>query len=456
MKRECCKRIEYRRYLNRTSGLLRVSEEAYQKSSGTDADVAGMYVLWPVLFAFLCHVLERARATGCFRLYFLARDGWLMKKMAEKICGIEKIQMECRYLYASRYAWRIPEHHLIGQKCLERICRGGMEVSFARLMERAGLTEEEGHRIAALIHLPQSYISPLSWKEIQELRQPLSECREFMELVSRRSREQYEAAVSYLEQEALLEPVPFAVVDSGWIGTMQESLQNLLDSMGWKGKVQGFYFGLYNLPEGAEEKNYDAFYFAPPSGARKKAHFSNCLFECIFSAPHGMTQGYTCRQNMEPVLEKPEQINVNKTKVQERLLEIWLDVLEKNWHPNLWKEARTLDIRPLLESFMSRPSREEVRWYGGYLFSDELTGEGRQPLALPLTKMELLKQQLPFRLWFMLGPGRHGIKESGWLEGSIRLYGGSLHTLYRAGAVFYKYLLYLRMQHRFRAGRKAA
>ena len=176
-----------------------------------------------------------------------ARDGWLMYQMARYLCERKALSIECRYLYASRYAWRIPEQHLIGEKAMERICRSGLDVTFAAMMRRAGLTKEEGSRIAALIRPGRKETDILSWKEIQNLRGPLSSCREFIELADFHFRECYGDTLSYLEQEGLLDAVPYGVVDSGWIGTMQESLQHLLEGAGCGGEVEGYYFGLYNL-----------------------------------------------------------------------------------------------------------------------------------------------------------------------------------------------------------------
>ena len=225
-----CKLNYYRRLLKKTPELLGISEKAYAQALFTGAAeetqvCVSMFVLGPVLLAFVSWVLKQAQESGKSRLYFLARDGWLMYRMAQSLCkaagahspstGIfpEGNLPECRYLYASRYAWRLPEQHLIGEKSLERICRGGMHVTFADMMRRAGLTAEEAKRIAALVCPERSMEEALAWSEIQGLRIPLSGCDEFRAFADRHSRSRYEAAIAYLSQEGLLEEIPCWTAD---------------------------------------------------------------------------------------------------------------------------------------------------------------------------------------------------------------------------------------------------
>ena len=441
-----------------------------------------MFVLGPVLLAFVSWVLKQAQESGKSRLYFLARDGWLMYRMAQSLCEAAGAHSpsagiflggnlpECRYLYASRYAWRLPEQHLIGEKSLERICRGGMHVTFADMMRRAGLTAEEAKRIAALVCPERSMEEALAWSEIQGLRIPLSGCDEFRMLADRHSRSRYEAAIAYLSQEGLLEEIPWALVDSGWIGTMQESLTHLLESAGYRGKVEGYYFGLYNLPKGADSRSHHGWYFEPASGTGRKAHFSNCLFECIFTAPHGMTLAYEQKgERWQPKLDRLSPENEGWAARQMKLLELYMETLinncgeagsfgesAENRYGRLEEEASRLRVQELLTGFMSAPSMEEGRCYGGVFFSDDVTEERMQPLAAYLTGRQLLEHHLIPRLRLMLFPGKRKLQDSGWIEGSIRLYGGSLYAWHRAGALLYKYALYMRMQHGFRKGRKAA
>ena len=91
------------------------------------------------------------------RLYFLARDGYQMYLAAQQLCKQYDLDIECRYLKVSRYAVRVPEYHLLGERCLERICVGGIDVTFEKIMQRAALTDKEAEEIAALAGYTENY-----------------------------------------------------------------------------------------------------------------------------------------------------------------------------------------------------------------------------------------------------------------------------------------------------------
>ena len=116
------------------------------------------------------------------------------------------------------------------------------------------------------------------------------------------SRKKLPSLLGYLEQEGLLDETPMALADSGWTGSMQKEINQALKILGKSGQLSGYYWGLYELPEGIKRENYHCYYFSPEKGLRKKVHFSNSLFESIFSAPHGMTTGYEKKNGRwEPV-----------------------------------------------------------------------------------------------------------------------------------------------------------
>ena len=89
---------DYRRLLKKTPGLLEISERACTKAlSAADPDLpqaqicVSMFVLGPTLLAFVSWVLKQAQETGKRRLYFLARDGWLMYRMAQTLCEVQSL-----------------------------------------------------------------------------------------------------------------------------------------------------------------------------------------------------------------------------------------------------------------------------------------------------------------------------------------------------------------------------
>ena len=66
----------------------------------TACDVVG-----PLVFGFVHWCLTEAKARGLRRLYFVARDGQLPQRVAERLATAWGFDVECRYLHGSRQAW---------------------------------------------------------------------------------------------------------------------------------------------------------------------------------------------------------------------------------------------------------------------------------------------------------------------------------------------------------------
>ena len=283
-------------------------------------------VLAPTLYEFVVWVLQGALQSGTKRLYFLARDGYQMYLAARQLCKQYDLDIECRYLKVSRYAVRVPEYHLLGERCLERICVGGIDVTFEKIMQRAALTDKEAEEIAALAGYTENYRKVINYHEVMQLKDRLKKIPLLFHYIDRHSKEAYGTAIGYLTQEGLLEPVPYALVDSGWIGTIQQSIEHLLRQKQPDRKLEGYYFGLYEIPEGEERENYHSFYFTPWGEIKRKVHFSNSLFEAVFSAPEGMTLSYRTESGKDKIIYVPvtdSRENLNRERISRYIC--WLE-----------------------------------------------------------------------------------------------------------------------------------
>lgn len=406
-----------------------------------------LHVFAPAAVAFVCWVLEEAQKNGIKRLYFLARDGYPFYCIARKICSVRQWDMECRYLKVSRYSLRTAQYHLPGEDALTYICGGGMDVTLEKIMRRAGLTWEESLRIVELLGRRDQYQKKLLPSELRQIKEDLRGLPEFVEPVKLHSRERYPDTVGYLAQEGLFEDIPCGIVDSGWIGTIQKSIDSLIRSADAAGRVktpEGYYFGLYEIPRDADRRKYHGFYFEPAGQIGRKAHFANCLFEAVYSAPEGMTMGYRhLGDGYEPV--EDVRINPNRAELAGnlRLLFRYAENFLKQSPVSVPEQAQEM-IERLFGKIMSHPTPEEVNAFGSYLFCDDMAGEGVYRVAGDLTDQEIRNQFL-FRkalraagLKKESGNGR----ESAWIEGSIVQNGTKVRKNLRH-ALWYKYLSYM-------------
>lgn len=453
--------ILYKRILDHNPDLSEVVSDALSEDGIYETDKVTSIMVWgPVTCAYVLWVLRSAVSSGKKRLYFLARDGYIMYHVAQVLCEAYKIQVECRYLRCSRYALRLPCYHRIGDEAFRQICTGGIQVTFGTLMHRAGLSEEEGYEISARLSIPIEYNRELSYREIRELEAVLRSCESFRLLLKRHSKEAYKDTAGYLRQEGLLEGVPYAIVDSGWVGSIQYTLAVLLSGLGKTGKwaaeqLDGYYFGLYETPKNTEKKKYHTFYFGATQGFWRKVYFNNCLFEAVFSSPEGMTKRYRYdNERYEAVFERAD--NFNKDEI-ERCDE-YITAFTRSLIGKCETEEKVAGclkitiLKKLLKKSMIFPSREEADYYGRFCFSDDTSDNERELLA-PVLSGEELRQNTLIRRGIRMIQRRGTFRQSAWLEGSIVRY-GKAKCFYRSSVLLYKVLLYLKKYIRERKKRE--
>lgn len=390
------------------------------------------HVLAPALNGFVLWLLREASRAGIERLYFLARDGYLMYCAAQIYCAKLHLPIECRYLCCSRYSLRLPLFHLDTETALEYICRGGIDVTMEKILNRAGLEEEEQRQVMENLqkkNLPYGRSDAIPYAALGEIRGSLRRCRFFMERMCRHSREAFPALKAYMLQEGALDQTKASLVDSGWTGSMQKDLNRLFEALGREEPMEGYYWGLYELPGGVGRESYHCYFFTPEHGLREKVRFNNCLFEAVFSAPHGMTLGYEkveegtpagnggrCRPVYAPLDEKRKRF-MEQT---ERWMLAYTERLAESL-PSLETvdvRAQKKVIRKLLAQFMGTPGREEARVYGSLSFSDDVLEYGGQYIAAHLTEGELRENHFVNKVLVMSGVRRQPVKESAWYEGS--------------------------------------
>lgn len=436
----------YRRILKKEQRLFEAAGYLYDNGEKQKdiVSMAAVYVMAPVMYQFVEWVLKNAVVAGQKRLYFLARDGYSMYHIAKIICEQRKLPIDCRYLYSSRYAWRTAQYHLIGEESLHYICLGGIDVTFEKVMRRSGVTKEEGMQMARTVGFEKGYQDILSYDDLTLLKDKLAADRNFMELMTGRSERNYPLVIGYLEQEGLMDQEPFALVDSGWTGSMQKTLNQLLMSRGGAiPRMEGYYFGLYEYPSDTLPETYHTYYFSPKKGLLRKVYFCNSLFECIFSSPEGMTTGYMLEEGRyKPVLEKKKNPNFENI---EKTTKILCGYAHYQAGRSDDSSEGSLDVtKRLLYYFMGHPLKEEARIFGDYVFCDDVIDEKNQTVAADLSCQEIKDNWLLNKSKSFLKKNR-AVRESAWLEGSTVLVGETKWTgLFHAA--LYKYVLYLRKQ----------
>ncbi|MFV0364659.1 MAG: hypothetical protein ACK5LL_16440 [Suipraeoptans sp.] len=409
-------------------------------------------VLGPGLCGFTLWVLKEAQKNKIKRLYFLARDGYLMYQSAKIFCNKFDLQIECRYLSCSRYALRIPMFHLNIDEAMEYICRGGISVNMEKILRRAGLGEDEIKEVITSINQDKDKSNMINLKEeipyskLGSIKELLASTKVFMSYMIKNSEKEFPNLRGYLIQEGLLEDIPSAMIDSGWVGTTQKVINNALYHIGGTQRLTGYYWGLYELPKGVRRSDYHCYYFSPEADIKEKVYFNNCLFEVIFSAPHGMTLRY--RKNHEEYSPQYAVISkARKTFAKEHelcIMQYLRETLSKVSNLEDFNHKISIKNTKLnFKKFMGSPCGEEALVYGNCMFSDDVLENEMQKVAAPMTDDELNANHVFNKTLAMFGIKKGIVKESAWYEASAVIYGKNMRWhlwQYR----MYKYLLYMR------------
>lgn len=249
-----------------------------------------------MLYPYVSWLHQQAIDQNITRLYFIARDGYILKKMFDKINEKKKTKIKTFYIYGSRAIWRIPSITMN---------KGNFDFIFEETWNSKNIEMFLNHFNLNIDDvkkfIPSKYINPnciLKDKDIQKLRTLLLNNDAFKKVFIEKNRSKRNLIIKYLKQEIDVSDDNFAFVDFTGSGITQSCLANLMNTF-YKKKIKNFYlrispskFKLDNVVLYSMFKNLD---------------YSHFFIEALVRAPHGQTIGYEERENViYPVLDNLE------------------------------------------------------------------------------------------------------------------------------------------------------
>lgn len=404
----------------------------------------------PIVYSYTKWVLQTAMNQGITRLYFLARDGYNSYNIAKAICKQYHLNMECKYIYVSRYALRIPQYHLDIEAGMDMIFGNASNVTLKKIFDRIAFDENQVSEVRKQIGVNiEELNSKLNYIELKEVKKKFSACQTFCDMVYENSQKAYDVIIAYMNQEGLFDEIAYGIVDVGWTGTMQQSMETLINShIGKPIHLKGFYFGLYDIPQSMRPENFNTYYFNYRHGLRRKVMFNNNIFECLCTANSGMTIGYECiNGTIVPKFSSEKNKNSESWQVSEQIKMIQEYAQEAIKIDSLNRKMNESDKRiiyKLCKAFMCNPSKKEALAYGRYQFSDDITEKNLTSLASEMTKEEIRKNHFIYYILERLG-GNYHTKVSCWPEGSIIITGGRGTRWDRMDCILLRTVRYLKM-----------
>lgn len=343
----------------RLSGLA--STERHATLNDVAANVAG-----PAFYGFVEWCLAEAARRGIRRLYFLSRGGQIFWRIAQEIVAQRNLSIDCRYLYSSRLAFAVPALTGDVAKLRELIAPTTQHHSIRQALVIAGIEERE-----ATDHVPPALGSDWDRNLRPDERTVLADALlagPARHLILARLDERADLSRAYLEQQGVRRGEPIALVDTGWFGSTQRGLEQLLGSASEPVPLVGFYFGLVEQT-GASPAGEMLGYtnrFNRLSLRRETSHL--ILVELLAQADHGPLIGFRRESNgaIGPILDTGGPVDVEEIRFfHDSILRFaCLNVVAAS---DAWFSTAI----SLYRDFHDRPTRAEVRVFGGMPHADQ-------------------------------------------------------------------------------------
>lgn len=200
--------------------------------------------LGPLVTGFMLWLGRQSRRDAITRLYFLSREGWLLKQVYDALHGDDPDAPPSAYLYASRRATRVASLRGVGDV-----------LALAGQPYRAGVAV--GELIENRFGLSATEVTADAWSDAgyagagdlldttATLRMKFSRlCSLNADAILQAARDERAAYLDYLDRAGLAAESNPGVVDIGWKGNMQGALGSLLGR-----PLNGYY---YATLQGAE------------------------------------------------------------------------------------------------------------------------------------------------------------------------------------------------------------
>lgn len=391
--------------------------------------VAG--VLAPVVCGFVLWCLLQAERHDLNRLYFLAREGEPLLKMAKALCR-DGSGPDLVYLHVSRQAINLSQFDATDPTGLDWLLTDWEMDTLPNLLARLGLTRADPQVIACLRQLSacsggsaDRFVNEYFVKSVKD------DVHGLKQLVTLRAAERRLAVSAYLRGVGFFDDVAIGMVDVAGVGSQLRSLAKLRGSRS-DSSDRGLLFNRYKPPRhhqmgGPVEVPIDAYYSDAVKGLGFRAHpYVAALLELACASNDGTVVGYKLDDSGAAIPQLgPAQEGASaelQCFVQEGL-ESFAAYVAFSGVPSSVIRG---DVRPASSELMWRLWRRPARPEASALAAFKLeVGSGvveRLPLIVPKKLIDLLRRDrrdVEGRPWFY------------WHEGSMQMSSLPLRTLWK-------------------------
>lgn len=316
----------------------------------------------PILMPYVEWFLRRSADLGIRRLYFIARDGYILKLMADVLIKELGLDIRTHYIHGSRRAWRMPSYR--GIKGELRGLVGWSHTQHIRSAED----------LADVLQMPVEKLHPyligefaekghtLTFGELTACVVELEKSDEFRNLLRGILAPRRRLAVEYLQQEIDTSDDNFAFVELGGGGFTQICLARIMEKS-YQGPIRTFFYKMDRVRVPDKECIFYDFF---PSKLK-----NDLTVEMVCRAPEGQTEGYYREGERIKPLKKEGEAELYKARGYEDYIrgieafaKAYAEVVEKfNPEPSLKTSMACMEFisrqenNEILEFFAGLPNR---------------------------------------------------------------------------------------------------
>lgn len=264
----------------------------------------GYCVLGPFWVGFMQFIASLAERERVEKLYFLARDGFVLQKAYEKWCGQTGV-----YMSVSRHILYLSYAHLDFEDALPLLLQNYAEDSVSEVIARL-VPEDCDPRKLDLPHWARATLDEkVNSADVRDRLARLA--RLLTPQIKANAARHFETTAAYFRQIGLTGLTTAGIVDLGWHGSLQVVMQRLLTAMGCRVRLVGMYAGLFSharQPVGNDLMSGYLFQYGQRAEAEKQVQCGPSVLEVLHAAPFGTTIGYRRAPSgeMQPVYAPSE------------------------------------------------------------------------------------------------------------------------------------------------------
>lgn len=340
-----------------------------------------------ILYPYVEWLLDDAMQRGIARLYFIARDGYLLKEIADRLIKAWNLPIATFYIYGSRQAWRLASISERNSSLVQYISwsHAFHILTLQDLAETFEITLDD-----LMGYLPKGIDRnmKLAKYELYLLVEQLDRNTEFLQFLIGKQKKNRELVVDYLRQEIDISDENYAFVELAGGGYTQLCLSDLLQDIK-ETYIKNYYYKIDRINDWSK---CSFFVFNP------ECRIENIIIEMICRATQGRTIKYKREgSKVVPVFDSEE-----AALKQYGYEEYMQGVLAYSDHMCRMGESlleNAVEVSgAYLDALIQHPECEEMIFY--MEIPDNVTGRDREavPFAPKLSGEQL--KELYYTTWF--------------------------------------------------------